>query len=67
MVLGAGIVWYFQRSSELLATSLMPDSSRTGVASTYDKSIAVLPFVNMSSDAENEFFADGLVEELLNY
>ena len=29
-------------------------------------SIAVLPFVNMSRDQENEFFADGLSEELLN-
>lgn len=31
-----------------------------------DKSIAVLPFVNMSSDPEQEFFSDGISEELLN-
>lgn len=31
-----------------------------------EKSIAVLPFVNMSSDPEQEYFADGISEEILN-
>lgn len=30
------------------------------------KTIAVLPFVNMSSDPEQEFFSDGISEEILN-
>lgn len=35
-------------------------------ATGLDRSIAVLPFVNMSSDQEQEWFADGLTEEILN-
>lgn len=31
-----------------------------------EKSVAVLPFINMSDDKENEYFSDGISEELLN-
>jgi len=40
---------------------LEPDEAQAG-----RRSIAVLPFANMSADAENEYFCDGLAEELLN-
>jgi TolB-like protein/Flp pilus assembly protein TadD len=30
------------------------------------KSVAVLPFANMSADVENEYFTDGMAEEIIN-
>jgi TolB-like protein/Flp pilus assembly protein TadD len=44
------------------ATAAPPRSPATDSPNT----IAVLPFVNMSSDEEQEYFSDGLSEELLN-
>ena len=50
------------RSSQLV-------EERAGAGSgsrAQERSIAVLPFLNLSSDAENEYFSDGISEEILN-
>ena len=43
-----------------------PDAVIASEEANTEKSIAVLPFVNMSSDTEQEFFSDGITEEILN-
>ena len=49
-----------------LAASDPPARAAEPTRASTEKSVAVLPFVNMSADPENEFFADGISEELLN-
>jgi len=48
------------------AASVEPTPAIEKTIAADDKSIAVLPFVNMSSDKEQEYFSDGMSEELLN-
>jgi TolB-like protein len=64
--IGIGAGWFLRPASG-------PDASPAGqveqVAApdvSAETSIAVLPFLNMSTDPENAFFADGISEELLN-
>ncbi len=80
LVLGTFLVWDSQIqvdapaapvSASVEKSSAIPASGSTSTASERasdfdDKSIAVLPFVNLSSDPEQEFFSDGISEELLN-
>ena len=45
-------------------SALLPPSSRASEADA--NSVAVLPFVNLSGDKEQDYFSDGLTEEILN-
>ncbi|MGB5486719.1 MAG: hypothetical protein WBN06_04975, partial [Lysobacterales bacterium] len=46
--------------------SVNSDSEKDTPATSDEPSVAVLPFVNMSSDPEQEYFSDGISEEILN-
>ena len=57
----AGAMWYWR--DEIEWRGLQP---ATRAAISAEPSVAVLPFLNMSSEPDNEPFADGLSEEVLN-
>ena len=53
------------RSKSTISADVSPGDSRNAAAEISDKSIAVLPFENLSSDKENAYFAEGIQDEVL--
>jgi TolB-like protein len=72
LAIGGALIWRFAAVGALLRTgsaaNIAAPGGRVVVRSpaVNDKSIAVLPFANMSSDKDDAYFADGLSEEIIN-
>ena len=69
-LLGGGIFWRYERARERPHVGETerdrPHAAATGGLRPTQKSIAVLPFVNMSAAKEKEYISDGIAEEMLN-
>jgi len=54
------------RMYEIVTSNELAAPSEINIKPTAQNSIAVLPFANMSSDPEQEYFSDGLTEEIIS-
>jgi len=64
---GGALAWRLASRAEPVATAGSANVAGASAAASADPhSIAVLPFVNMSGDKDNDYFSDGISEEILN-
>ena len=63
-LIGIG-AWYFAKSKLRAKATTVAPTALTQAAAVTEKSIAVLPFENLSEEKANQFFADGVMDEIL--
>ena len=62
LAIGGGLLWRYTHSAQSSSVA----ASTAPPATVPEKSVAVLPFVNMSGDPKEDYFSDGITEEILN-
>src|SRR5262249_44383963 len=67
LAVGGGLLWRFTASSHSADNKNPTTEPRSATDTIPDKSIAVLPFENLSSDKENAYFTDGVQDEILTH
>ena len=66
LALGGGFLWHFASGSrEPAGKAVLEEKTTTTVSPIPAKSIAVLPFENLSDDKANAYFASGIQDEIL--
>lgn len=64
-LIAAGLLAFQLFRSQLATSAVAAKTFSSNVVTAPEKSIAVLPFENLSSDKENAYFADGVQDEIL--
>jgi TolB-like protein len=66
LVVAGSVLWWASRSGSSHAAPTVATDSTHHAKPLGEKSIAVLPFVDLSEKHDQEYFADGMAEEVLN-
>ena len=61
IIAAGGLAWWYPRAPDREAASV----DRIQAAAADKPSIAVLPFVNMSDDPQQEYFSEGITEDII--
>ena len=64
--IGGAMLWHFTRNAPVSTADAPSASAATASMLANKKSIAVLPFTDLSPTHDQEYFSDGMAEELLN-